>query len=182
MLWGIDTNSWAQLWSGVIGSFIAAIVGGLVALLVVRLTNSHQSKIAAVGRERAAAADLLAATNGILKMYDEGKHKVRELVVEAQAAAFRWAMDTTHKGLAEEIRRWPHHVGFLGLDLVKAHARQDEHEIEDAFDRLSLNVVVLRSMAIEWSGARGKHRDRLVAELLEERLASTTDREERDGG
>lgn len=47
MLLGIDGDGWEQLWSGFFGSLIAAVVGGVVALLVVRLTNRQARRNAA---------------------------------------------------------------------------------------------------------------------------------------
>ncbi|MBP2269242.1 hypothetical protein J3A64_004782 [Pseudarthrobacter sp. PvP004] len=59
---GIGPESWAQLWSGAIGSFVAAVIGGLVALMVVHMANSHNQKLASDARELAALADLIAGS------------------------------------------------------------------------------------------------------------------------
>lgn len=45
-MWGIGQEGWLQLWSGFIGSVVGAIAAALVALLVVSLTNKHQSSLA----------------------------------------------------------------------------------------------------------------------------------------
>lgn len=46
MLWGLSEAWWMQIWSGVLGATVAAGVSVLVALIVVRRTNAHQSVIA----------------------------------------------------------------------------------------------------------------------------------------
>jgi hypothetical protein len=51
MLWGISEQWWMQIWSGVIGACVAAIVSVVVALLVVNRTNAHQTSLAATARE-----------------------------------------------------------------------------------------------------------------------------------
>jgi len=45
-MWGIGEEGWIQLWSGFIGSVVGAIAAALVALLVVWLTNRHQTLLA----------------------------------------------------------------------------------------------------------------------------------------
>ncbi|MDR7083588.1 hypothetical protein J2X01_002883 [Arthrobacter ginsengisoli] len=72
-----------QLWGGVIGSFLAAVVGGLVALMVVRLTNGHQSKLDARGRVIAAIGDFNAAVDAIPRSLSNGREPVQVLVMQA---------------------------------------------------------------------------------------------------
>lgn len=45
-MWGIGEEGWIQLWSGFIGSVVGAIAATLVAVLVVWLTNQHQTSLA----------------------------------------------------------------------------------------------------------------------------------------
>lgn len=58
MLWGLGPEAWLQLWSGVIGSVVGAVGAALVALLVLRKTNNHQSTLARVAlKEQRELAD-----------------------------------------------------------------------------------------------------------------------------
>lgn len=178
MFWGMSEPWWLALWGGVIGSFVAAILGGLVALIVVRLTNRHQSRIAATGREHAAAADMTASCSAIVKLYDQGPHAIRDFVLQVEAAAFRWAMEGTHSGLAKEIHFWPNHVGFRGLELAQAREHSDETEANKAFDRLASSVAMLETVVLQWPTADRRARDGLVEQLRQERLANTPPKEE----
>lgn len=51
-----------QLWSGAIGSFVGAVIGGLVALIVVSLANRHQKRLseAAMDLQKRLAREALA--------------------------------------------------------------------------------------------------------------------------
>lgn len=46
MFMGISTDNWALLWSGIGGAIIAGGSAGIVAMVVLRRTNAHQSKLA----------------------------------------------------------------------------------------------------------------------------------------
>lgn len=43
MFWGVSEAWWMQIWSGVLGASVAAGISILVALIVVKKTNEHQS-------------------------------------------------------------------------------------------------------------------------------------------
>ncbi|GAA3399377.1 hypothetical protein [Pseudarthrobacter polychromogenes] len=127
MLWGIAPESWAQLWSGVIGSFVAAIIGGLVALWVVRLTNGQQKQHASDARQIAAIADLLAAVSAMEKKYGDGPVAIQDLLLVVQAAAIRWVIEADDEKLSGELAHWPYHMGTLAL---KTHANFDSDKRE----------------------------------------------------
>lgn len=91
-LW-ISCGTWTQLWSGTIGALTSAILAAGVALLVVWLTNKHQSKLAAraVAAQKEIAADAL---RDQMKRADEAH--------AAQEASMRVQLD--HADRSEKIR------------------------------------------------------------------------------
>lgn len=98
-----------QLWSGTLGSFIAAIVGGLVALGVVRLTDRQQRKIAAEAREIAAISEFLAQMQVLAMTFQ----KPDEFAPREQMAAMFSTVVKLHmagpsvKELADALTGWP---------------------------------------------------------------------------
>ena len=103
----ISCDTWTELWSGAIGAFVAAIVGGMVALVVVRSTKGHQSELAAQARVVAALADFQAALSELPRRYTDGKEAIGQLVIQADAASNRITMDIDDFLLAEELSLWP---------------------------------------------------------------------------
>lgn len=163
-----------QLWSGAIGSFVAAVLGGLVALVVVRLTNSQQRRLAAEARERAAIADLLAATGAMLKKYWDGPDRVQDLLLVAEAASIRWSMETEYKALGSEVLTWPYFIGQLALEAwegLQATGKADEK----AFDAMTEAWTVLYTFATYWLYMPDKARVQGI-----ENLAAGRTRVERD--
>lgn len=166
----ISCGTWISFWSGTIGAFVAAVIGGLVALGVVRLTNGHQSKLAAEQREKAAIADLAAAADALMRRYDEGIPVIQDIVIQATAASDRWQMETDHAGLKLEIARWPHHIGALALDLHAGDFRNPEGGPSDEFKRLGGAVVELRELAMDWMRAPRAGREAAVKALRDKRV------------
>lgn len=123
---GIDASSWGQLWSGVIGSFIAAVIGGLVALMVVRLTNGHQSKTAAKGRVVAAIADFSAAVIMFPRTLNDERDSIQGLVKQAEFASTRIVMEMDDHALAKELSLWPLELGYLALRASQLRQEGDE--------------------------------------------------------
>lgn len=133
---GIDASSWAQLWSGCIGSFVAAVVGGLVALMVVRLTNSHQSRLAAKARVVAAIADFCAAIVMFPRTLFDDKTVIQALVKQAEFAGIKLFMDLEDRTLAKELRKWPLELGSLALKASTLYADGQEAPALAAQDHL----------------------------------------------
>lgn len=164
---GIGEGAWIQLWSGLFGSFVAALIGGLVALLVVRLTNGHQSRLAVEAREKAAISDLVASSNRLLTEYAQGERAVESLIQLMDAAAVRWRMELAHEGMAEEVERWPLHLAGLGRHLYEAEIGGRRDPVN--FKRLADAVFTLRSTAMDWHRMDVGARDRQVSELIRKR-------------
>ncbi|WP_324644177.1 hypothetical protein [Pseudarthrobacter sp. LT1] len=166
-LW-ISCGTWIAFWNGAIGAFVAAFVGGLVALGVVRLTNNHQSKLASSAREREAAAEMAAALSSMTKKYVAGKQTITELYAVAQAASLRWQMELTNDDMEFEIDRWPHHVGMLAFEVINQKGNPEAED--EAFDRLSDAASAIEVFVVDWAKASDHERDHhLLPELHEDR-------------
>lgn len=120
MLWGISTESWAQLWSGVIGSFVAAVIGGLVALAVVHLTTAQSKRQTEEARQIAAIADLVSAAEGLFFSGVETSEAALEHHLPMRSALIRLQMSGPDAvKLVEAIRLWPHELTSLRISLTK---------------------------------------------------------------
>lgn len=169
-LW-VSCSTWVAVWNGAIGAFVAAVIGGLVALGVVRLTNRHQSRLAMEQREKAAIADLCAEADSLVRRYSGGVSEITTLMTRATAASDRWRMETDHPGLASEIARWPQFVSTLALDAYLSDTGEGPAEEWAEFRRLAESVATLRGLLLEWPRAKHAERDLKVAELKRKRLA-----------
>lgn len=173
---GASCGTWIAFWNGAIGAFVAAILGGLVALLVVRSTNGQQKRLASEGRERAAIAELLAATGAMLKKYREGPVAVQDLLLAAEAAAIRWSMESKYTTLGDEIRVWPYYIGQLALDAWdsnQAHGKTDAK----TFAAMTEAWSVLSTFGRAWPHLDEKTRLEAVERLSAGRRAATNDEE-----
>lgn len=123
MFWGLSEAWWMQIWSGVLGATVAAGVSVLVALIVVRRTNAHQSVIAgralAEQRKRDAAAlelqrkafqeqiDMQRAETDRLRMMDIRAEVVADANHVMDAALLnREAIEAAIPPLSRSITRW----------------------------------------------------------------------------
>ena len=122
----ISCGTWIAFWSGTIGAFVAAVIGGLVALMVVRLTNSHQSKLAATARVIAAIADFNAAILALPRTRFEPREVVQSLVKQAEVAAHRMIMDMDDLELAEELALWPLELGSMAASVLDIESKGDD--------------------------------------------------------
>lgn len=169
MFWGIDRPEWIQLWDGVFGAFVAAVVGGLVALFVVRLTNRHQSRLAVEAREKAAIADLLASSNRFITEYSQGYKAIEHLVPPMEAAAVRWRMELDDERLADELSKWPHHLAGLAWTLCNI---EESHGVNGkAYSDLSTAIDQLRTTGMMWHKLDKNSKERQVVELIRARTS-----------
>jgi len=163
---GVDASMWGQLWSGVIGSFAAAVVGGLVALGVVRLTNRQQSRLAKDARARAAAADVAAAMNAMDMRAHKGDMEIVDLYLVASAASVRWRMDNDDRGLDRELNLWPGHMAQLVFAATGRRSRGKRVAEKTEIDRLLKDAVLeFETFAIAWPNASEVERRSLVRRL-----------------
>ena len=80
------------LWSGIIGSVVAAVLGALVALGVVWLTNRHQSDLARQARKEAAIQaerQLEAQEKGLREQLQAQESGLREQLEEQKRESSR---------------------------------------------------------------------------------------------
>lgn len=163
MFWGIDRDVWSLLWSGVLGSFVAAVVGGLVALFVVRLTNAHQTRLSREAREKAAMAELEASATQFVLEYGR-KTDTTPVMHQMLAAAARWRIESANTELGDEIVEWP---GFLVLLAVKAlDEKKSGTGSDEAQDRLRAGLARVQLICSRWyRPSAGFSREAMIAEL-----------------
>lgn len=114
-LW-ISCGTWIGFWNGAIGAFVAAIIGGLVALTVVRLTNRQQATHAEETRQIAALADLLGANEQFSQTYHSSLDGVSRGVVPIRSAIARLQMSQgMTRELGTKLSGWAWSIGTLGL-------------------------------------------------------------------
>lgn len=154
--------TWGMLWSGAIGSFTAAVIGGLVALLVVRLTNKNQARLAAEAREKAAIADFVAAADRLITEYEQGRQAIESLLHAMIAASVRWQLELKDRKMSSLLVDLPHRLANRAMDAYTTKERHDSPE----FDKLLNAVVDVRFIALGWQDAdpkeRAAHRDELA--------------------
>lgn len=116
-LWGIEEDVWVQLWSGAIGAIPAALLAAWVAVSVLRRSNRYQQELverqlavqrqeAALSREKAATADVVAVANGFLSVLDEGPDAVQRQALAFRAACFRWQIEIEDLDLILDLVLW----------------------------------------------------------------------------
>lgn len=170
MLWGLDSETWLRLWGGAIGSLVSATVGGLVALLVVRLTNRNQTRLALEAREKAAMSEVEAAATQMALEFESGRDVLMPLMYQMLAAASRWRIESAHPGLGNEISAWP---AFMAMLVAEArNEKRGETGATDAQQRLKSGLVRIQLICSNWYSPGGKvSRDDLLQELNRMRTA-----------
>lgn len=169
MLWGLTSETWSQLWSGAIGSFVAAVVGGLVALAVVKLTNGHQTVLADRAAERLAMGEMVSTFDAMLLNFREGREEIQPLVDKAVAAATLWELVVRRPSFSAEIREWPYFMGRLALQCMWEDVLQSGDDA--AYVRMQEATSAVRSVAMMWITADLKRKKKLEIELRLRRTA-----------
>ncbi|MHA7144215.1 hypothetical protein ACX80U_05795 [Arthrobacter sp. TmT3-37] len=153
-----------QLWSGTIGSLVAAFIGGLVALIVVRLTNGQARRQAERQEQISAMADLLAAAEQTLFIIakDERLAATTSSFLNMRSAVHRLHMSGGDaRPVAEVIDRWPYLLTSLRTDLEMARQEGSGDE-EKYFGRLNSGVTELVLSLRSWTdGSKRTRRDAL---------------------
>ena len=165
---GTNTVTWPLLMSGAVGSFVAALIGGLVALLVVRLTNRQQRNNAREGREIDAISEFVAATGGMVKKYRD-PDTVQDLLLIAEAAVVKWDINTDLEELGEEVHAWPYLLANLALDVFTASKEEDDAARGRAFDTLSEAQAWLMVFVTAWPKKSRSDRKREIKRMVEKR-------------
>jgi hypothetical protein len=162
-------GTWLVFWNGAIGALVAAFVGGMVALMVVRLTNSHQSTLAARGRVVAALGDFQAALSELPRRYTDGKEAIGQLVVQADAASNRITMDIDDSALATELSLWPLELGVLAARAGDLHGEGFLEEAEHGWRQLRESIGKLIGTTQQWAKIPAHSRRQWPSLLREER-------------
>jgi len=160
-LW-ISCSTWLQLWSGSIGAFVGAILAAGVALLVVFLTNRHQTAIsertqaelrreASLNREHAAIAEVIAVLSETIALVFDKPGSVHLSFGRFSAAIARWQLESEDKELRKELIEWPPHW-WTAVETVQ---HQNLEEFADAVVfKASMDVVAsMLTFARDWSSA-----------------------------
>ncbi len=136
----------------------------------VKLQLEFQAREASRQRELAAISDLVAAGHAMVKRYRRGIPAIEDLILQGDSAVLRWRMEMTHRGLADEIWYWTHHLGGLAVRLFDlTEERADDGSRTVAFDALGDALGTLQLVAMSWPGADPERRDELVSMLIAER-------------
>ncbi|QDG88080.1 hypothetical protein [Pseudarthrobacter sp. NIBRBAC000502770] len=159
------------------GAFVASVIGGLVALMVVRLTNKHQSKVATHGRVVAAFADFHAALSQMPRRYMEGRDVIQRLVIEADAASNRITMDIEDWALAEELSLWASDLGLLSIRAAEFREEGYLDRSEECWLMLRRGLGFLVGTTQRWGRIPAKDRKNWAPALtsLREKLAADRD-------
>lgn len=166
----ISCGTWLVVWNGAIGAAVAAFVGGMVALMVVRLTNSHQSKLAARGRAIAAIADFNAAILAMPRTRFDPREVVQSLVKQAEAAAHRMIMDMDDLELAEELALWPLELGSMAVSVSGIESEGDDARAWEGQKFLRRSVKQITDRTTLWTRTPRRESSKWAAELYNERM------------
>ncbi|MBD1593712.1 hypothetical protein HC744_16910 [Arthrobacter sp. S1_S22] len=157
-LW-ISCGTWIAIWNGAIGAFVAAVIGGLVALGVVRLTNAQQREQANEGRVIAAIADFVAEAHGLRSVYDAGDDgAVEERYLRMKAAVVRLRMASRSVWhLSQILEEWTYQL--RKATLLYERAEVHESTSTSAVGRLLEDTMDILDVLPEWAFADSLRRD-----------------------
>lgn len=161
-LW-ISCGTWIAFWNGVIGASFAAIAGAIIALVVVRLTNSQQRRGVDRAIEVAAVADFVAASSElewalIYRMeepeyFDAGAHILLMRSALSKLQMSRQEME----GTLLLMLLWPEKLHTLTI----MHSVSEEHNLDHARDILEafseIVTAILLAMPLYVSRDKEKH-------------------------
>ena len=173
MFWGLDGNQWLQLWSGTAGAFVAAVIGGLVALVVVNLANRHQSRISAHqlrqqaadasrSRETRVIADLIVACHDMLAAVLVSDAELEAVRRRVYAFLVTWKLESSDPSLFKVVMGWPHWIMNAGNNArqsPKSEQRVKWHA--DFRERVGKFATAVEA----WPNATADERDAIVEEL-----------------
>lgn len=150
MFMGIDVDGWMQLWNGVIGAALSAVLAALVAVFVVWRTNKHQSSLA----ETALAAQREDAATALKVQRDLLERQIREQREESRRAEKTRALSEYVAGVRElgatHDKTDILEIGATCRRLEAALASLDilGGEDEGLYDLLHPSIKILRITAI----------------------------------
>ncbi|WP_104174857.1 hypothetical protein [Arthrobacter sp. Y81] len=173
MFWGLNGDQWLQLWSGTVGAFVAAVIGGVVALVVVNLANRHQSRISAHQLRQQAADVSRSRENQVIADLVVACHDMRAavLVSDAELEAVRRRMhaclvtgklESSDPTPFKVIMGWPHWIMNAGNNARQSPKSEQRVKWHSDF----LERVGKFARAVEaWPNATPDERTAIVEEL-----------------
>ncbi|WP_091323629.1 hypothetical protein [Arthrobacter sp. cf158] len=168
----ITCGTWLGFWSGAIGALVAAFVGGMVALFVVRLTNAQQRHGVERTVEIAALADCVAVMEGFESAVR--RHKDPEQTFDSAgflapmtSAVARLQMSRQEaKPVADILIHWPGKLRGMALHYDRATLRQEPFA-RDVFIALQ-EAITTATVVLPWSTSSKKKKRSEALKLLRE--------------
>lgn len=172
-LW-ISCGTWISIWNGAFGAFVAALVGGLVALGVVRLTNAGQREQASEGRAVAAIADFVADAHAMRSIYGAGDGwavEERYLRMKASLTRLRMASGRTAR-LSKLLEDWTYQLrkATLLYDRAELYSAPSVKRVARLIEDVALDVP---DALPEWAFEVALRRNQQFP-VLEDKLATFT--------
>lgn len=153
-----------------IGAFVAAVMGGLVALLVVRLTNGQSQKQADRSRQMAAIADLVAAAEACAhegQLGRDGLSSPENLLLMRSAWTRLKMSGKDSKDLAAVLQKWPYRMASLELEVWPRSERLTKEQVE-AYEILTESAATLMSLLPQWPDANRADRAAHISLLTDQ--------------
>lgn len=162
-LW-VSCGTWIGFWSGAIGAFVAAVLGGVVALVVVRLTNAQQRHGVDRTVEVAAAADFIAAVEELewavkYRMKDPETFDPGSYVLLMRAATTRLHLARVESQVvADVLVQWPEKMHGLvqSYRLALMKDAPEARDIVKALSSASTGVTVVLPFCLSRSKTKQK--------------------------
>jgi hypothetical protein len=172
-LW-ISCGTWIAIWNGAFGAFIAALLGGLVALGVVRLTTADQRKQASEGRAIAAIADFVADAHAMRSIYNAGDGwAIEERYLRMKAALVRLRMASARTaGLSTLLEDWTYQLrkATLLYDRADTYSAPSVKRVAQLIEKVSMDVPAALP---EWAFEIALRRNRQFP-VLEDKVVAFT--------
>ncbi|BCW68474.1 hypothetical protein NicSoilB4_32370 [Arthrobacter sp. NicSoilB4] len=177
MLVNLKPSDWIQLWSGTVGAFVAAVIGGVVSLMVVFLANRRQSQIAAQqlqqqsyfaheqlrqqwevtetqhqaasrARENEIIANLVVAAQDMMDAVLEDVEAMETVRRRMSAAIVAWKFESKYAELFRTLTPWPYWIANAGK--LARHTGTTTEQRQKAHAELRERVKKLISACEAW--------------------------------
>lgn len=139
---GVSCGTWIAFWNGAIGAFVAAVLGGVVALIVVRLTNAQQRHGVDRTVEVAAVADFVAAIEELervvlYRLEDPRTFDALPYTLRMRAAITRLSLSRKAAvPVADQLYLWPTALEIL-VEAYLTAKREDYARSKELAQKLS---------------------------------------------
>ncbi|MCY1675602.1 hypothetical protein OVA06_12945 [Pseudarthrobacter sp. SL88] len=177
---GISCGTWIAFWNGAVGAFVAAVIGGGVALIVVRLTNAQQRRGVERTVEIAAVSDIVAAIEElewvVYVHVQPGKpFDPRPYLVPMRAAITRyWMSSRDAEVVGEIILTWPIKLGRLIASYQTAVKREEPYASDILRSISDLSTIAMIALP-KFSSTRLGHRSDALASIKQAHRHLVTD-------